>query len=343
MAARLRLFLDVLGAVSYAHTNLILHRDLKPSNILVTGAGEVKLLDFGIAKLIADDQRASAALPAATQVGRAFTPEFAAPEQVRSEGVTTATDVYSLGVLLYALLAGRHPYARAGQTPFERQQAALDVNPTRLSEAAAGAETAVAERRGTTPARLARQLRGDIDNIVAKALKKAPAERYPTVTAFGDDLRRHLADQPVLARGDSLRYRTRKFLRRNRPMVGAAPVGGAGTRGGIVATAWQAREAARQRDRALVQLQRAEASLGFVDIMIFNTWGADERISLDEFLSRSEQLAMRSYEKLPEQQAVVLHSLGSYYSSLGDYTRAEALLDRAVAALPAGVDVSQRL
>jgi serine/threonine protein kinase/tetratricopeptide (TPR) repeat protein len=342
VAARIRLFLDVLSAVGYAHTNLILHRDLKPSNILVTKAGEAKLLDFGIAKLIEDGQHAPHATPATAELGRIFTPEFAAPEQVRAEAVTTATDVYSLGVLLYALLSGGHPYARSGQTPFERQQATLAIDPPRMSEAAARAEPGVAERRGTTPARLARQLRGDVDNIVAKALKKAPAERYPTVAAFGDDLRRHLTDQPVVARPDTLGYRARKFLRRNRPLVGAAAMVALVLVGGIVTTAWQAREAARQRDRALVQLQRAEASLGFVDIMLFNTWGADERISLDEFLSRSEQLAMRSYEKLPEQQAVVLHSLGSYYSSLGDYTRAEALIDRAVAALPPGVDVSQR-
>ncbi len=342
VAARLRLFLDVLNAVGYAHSNLILHRDLKPSNILVTGAGEVKLLDFGIAKLIENDSQSPHRRPAATQVGRLFTPDFAAPEQVRAEDVTTATDVYALGVLLYVLLSGRHPYARAGQTPFERQQAALDVDPARLSDTAARAEPAVAERRDTTPARLARLLRGDVDNIVAKALEKAPAERYPTVAALGDDLLRHLTDQPVRARADTVRYRTRKFLRRNRPMVGAAALVALVLVGGIAATAWQAREAARQRDRALMQLQRAEASLGFVDIMLFNTWGADERISLDEFLSRSEQLAMRSYAKLPEQQAVVLHSLASYYSSLGDYTRAEALIDKAVAALPLGVDVSQR-
>ena len=342
VAARLRLFLEVLGAVGYAHTNLILHRDLKPSNILVTTAGEVKLLDFGIAKLIEDDRRSPDGHAAPTQFGRAFTPEFAAPEQVRAEDVTTATDVYALGVLLYALLSGRHPYVRPGQAPFERQQATLAIDPPRLSDMAARAEADAAARRGTTPAKLAGQLRGDLDNIVAKALEKAPAERYATVPAFADDLRRHLADQPVVVRAGTFRYRTRKFLRRNRPMVGAAAAVALVLVGGIAATAWQAREAARQRDRALVQLQRAEASLGFVDIMLFNTWGADERISLDEFLARSEELAMRSYEKLPEQQAVVLHSLASYYSSLGDYTKAEALIARAVGVLPTAVDVSQR-
>jgi serine/threonine protein kinase/tetratricopeptide (TPR) repeat protein len=337
--SRLRLFLDVLAAVGHAHANLVLHRDLKPSNILVTAAGEVKLLDFGIARLIED---AAPATVAATQVGRAFTPEFAAPEQLRGEDVTTATDVYALGVLLYLLLAGRHPYVRPGQTPFDRQQAALTADPPPLSEAAARAGADVATRRATTPSRLVRQLRGDLDNIVAKALEKPPADRYATVPAYADDVRRHLEDQPVVARAATWRYRARKFLRRHRPMVAAAAVVLVVLLGGIVGTLWQAREAARQRDRALVQLQRAEASLGFVDIMLFNTWGADERISLGEFLSRSEQLALRAYEKLPEQQAVVLHSLASYYSSLGDYTRAEPLIDRALAVLPAAADVSQR-
>jgi serine/threonine-protein kinase len=235
VVARLRLFLDVLGAVSYAHTNLVLHRDLKPSNILVTAAGEVKLLDFGIARLLEDERARPEPGRATTEFVRAFTPEYAAPEQVRAEDVTTGTDVYSLGILLYVLLAGAHPYVRAGQTTFERQQAALTVDPVRLSDAARLAAPEVAARRGATPSRIARRLRGDLDNIVAKALKKSPGERYPTVAAFADDVRRHLAHEPVTARPDSVGYRARMFVRRHRWGVAAAVLLAAGVSIGVAA------------------------------------------------------------------------------------------------------------
>jgi serine/threonine-protein kinase len=265
--ARLALFLDVLAAVAHAHSQLVLHRDLKPSNILVDRAGRVKLLDFGVAKLLGDSG-AAAATELTLQAGRAFTPEYAAPEQVRGEPVGTATDVYALGVLLYVLLGGRHPTAQPTDAPLARLRATLDTEPPTLSQAvqqtAADLAGATAAARATTVLRLARELRGDLDNIVAKALKKPLAERYPTVEALADDLRRHLDHQPVSARPDSLGYRSAKFLRRYRLAVGAASATLLALLAGVIGTSWQAWEAQRQRDiaraeRATAEQQRARA------------------------------------------------------------------------------------
>ncbi len=200
----MRLFLDVLAAVTHAHAKLILHRDLKPSNILVTTEGQVKLVDFGIAKLL-DDGAGAAAPPGLTQVaGHAFTPDYAAPEQVQGGEVTVATDVYALGVLLYVLLTGRHPTAGGETSPLDRLRAIVDTDPARPSDAGQ-VEGRRGRRHRPCQPQSSRALRGDLDNIVLKALKKSPAERYQTVEAFADDLRRYLDDEPVSAR--------RRFLR----------------------------------------------------------------------------------------------------------------------------------
>ena len=262
--ARLRLFLAVLDAVEHAHANLVLHRDLKPSNILVDRDGRVKLLDFGIAKLLADTTGSTEASELTLDAGRAFTPEYAAPEQVRGEPVTTATDVYALGVLLYVLLGGRHPTALPTAAPLERLRATLETEPATLSDVAQRTAADTAAARATTAVRLARELRGDLDNIVAKALKKPVAERYPTAAALADDISRYLEHQPVRARADSLGYRTAKFVRRYRLAVGAASATLLALLGGVAGTSWQAWEAQRQRDiarneRAAAETQRTRA------------------------------------------------------------------------------------
>src|SRR6185295_5437227 len=181
----------------------------------------------------------------------------AAPEQVEGGDVTTATDVYALGVLLYVLLGGVHPTARHTDTPVERLRSVVNTEPQRLSEAAARA--GVASARGETRPGLVHALRGDLDNICAKALKKAPSERYATVEALADDLRRYLANEPVSARADSLAYRAAKFVRRNRLAVSAAGITVFALAAGIVGTTWQAREAHRQRADAIAQRDRAQA------------------------------------------------------------------------------------
>jgi serine/threonine-protein kinase len=218
--ARVRLFLDVLSAVAHAHANLIVHRDIKPSNVLVTTGGEVKLLDFGIAKLLEGEGQTGAATLLTHEGGSALTPHYAAPEQLTGQPVTTATDVYALGVLLYLLLSGRHPAGAGLHSPAELVRAVLDTEPPRASDAITADDSKlIAERRGATADKLRRELRGDLDTIVGKALKKNPQERYPSVTGFADDLQRYLKHEPISARPDTLAYHTAKFLRRNRTVV----------------------------------------------------------------------------------------------------------------------------
>ena len=248
VAARLALMLDVLAAVAQAHNRLVLHRDLKPSNILVNKAGEVKLLDFGIAKLL-DDAGAGEQTALTARAGNAFTPEFAAPEQLQGGDVTTATDVYALGVLMYLLLGGEHPTAAATGAPLDRMRSVIEAVPKRLSEA-------VLRRGGPTSRfspesrKLAGEIKGDIETIVAKALKKAPSERYANAAALADDVRRYLAHEPISARPDAALYRTAKFVQRHRAGVAMASVAVMALGAGIGVALWQAREARAQRVQA---------------------------------------------------------------------------------------------
>ena len=237
---RLHLVLDVLAAVEHAHNRLILHRDLKPSNILVTEAGQVKLLDFGIAKLLDDAEAPTAAGELTRRAGSAFTPAYAAPEQRVGGDVTTATDVYALGVLLYRLLAGRLP---TEGTTLVGAAAAPEPPLPRLSDAA---------RRCADPVvrRFAPALRGDLDTIAAKALKSAPAERYANAAELAADLRRHLAHEPIQARPDRWTYRSARFLRRHRVGVGASAVVVAALVTGAVVAWVEAREAQQQQAQA---------------------------------------------------------------------------------------------
>jgi serine/threonine protein kinase/Tol biopolymer transport system component len=227
--ARLRLFLDALRGVKQAHDNRIVHRDLKPSNILVRTDGQAKLLDFGIAKLLESEGQTGES-PLTLEGGRAMTPEYAAPEQLKGEAVTAVTDVYASGVLLYVLLTGQHPAGAGPHTPASLVKATLEAEPPRPSEIVAltqgNGENAVmnAGKRATTPDKLVRLLRGDLDTIVAKALKKNPEERYPSIKAFADDLQRFLQYEPISARPDAIGYRANKFVRRHRNSVVAVLV-----------------------------------------------------------------------------------------------------------------------
>jgi non-specific serine/threonine protein kinase/serine/threonine-protein kinase len=251
---RLKLFRAVCGAVQYAHQNLVLHRDLKPGNILVTPAGEVKLLDFGIAKIA---NEANGAAEAQATVLPMMTPEFASPEQIRNEPMTTASDIYSLGVILYKLLCGQLPFRTKSTAPHEIARAICETDPTRPSSVArfpeklqeSGANT-VAWSKHNHPALAAKKIAGDLDNIVLKALRKEAGRRYASVEQLSEDLGRYLDGRPVLAHKDTLRYRAGKFVRREKRIVTAALLVILSLTGGMVVSLWEAHIARIQRTRA---------------------------------------------------------------------------------------------
>ena len=330
LAARLELFLDVCAAVAHAHRSLVVHRDLKPSNILVDRDGRVKLLDFGIAKLI------EPGADAGVSVLRAFTPEYAAPEQVRGEPATTGVDVYALGLLLYQLLTGRRAHAPTASTPAAYEQAILTQEPERPSRAVAQTDPAAVERaraRDLDPPRLAAQLRGDLDAIVMKALRKDPAERYASVAALADDIERFLGKRPVAARRGNWRYRARRFLQRHALSTGLAALALAGLIGGLAVALWQADIARRERDAAERAGREARAVSEFLTNVFAeadpgNTDGRDPPAS--ELLRAGvEQIALAT-DLAPATRSAMYYALGEAQLGRSDYAQGQALMQRAL-------------
>jgi eukaryotic-like serine/threonine-protein kinase len=309
---RLALFAQVADAVAYAHGKLVVHRDLKPANILVTPDGQVRLLDFGIAKLL---DRGRAEHTALTQLsGRALTPDYASPEQVRGEPVTVASDVYSLGVVLYELLTDSRPYTLHRDSRSALEDAILESDPMRPSESA-------------TTRSNARELRGDLDTIVLKTLKKAPQDRYATVNALADDIARYLCGRPVLARPDSVGYRVARFVGRHRVGVSVATAVLVALTCATVVALWQARAAVEQRERAeqvkdfVLSILRDADPYSRADGKLLTAAGR---------LQQARMRAMSELSRQPQVQIELLVSIGEGLKGLAQYDAAADTLRQAL-------------
>jgi serine/threonine-protein kinase len=327
--SRIELFLDVLSAVSHAHAHLIVHRDIKPSNVLVRTDGCVKLLDFGIAKLLAHDQSGEA-----TQLtidgGNALTPQYAAPEQITGGAITTATDVYALGALLYLLLVGRHPTGSDSLPPAQLVKAITESEPMRLSDASVtGSSKSVAEKRGTSPEKLRHDLRGDLDTIIAKTLKKNPAERYASVEALADDLHRFCKHEPISARPDSATYRAGKFLRRNRTPVALSTLALLGIVGGVAGTLLQTKTARKQRDFAFRQLARAEASNELISFVLSDAAPSGKPFKVNDLLDRAERIVKQQSASDETSRVELLDAIGEQYSTQDETAKSVEVLEEA--------------
>jgi serine/threonine-protein kinase len=331
--ARIALFIDVCAAVQHAHTQLVVHRDLKPGNVLVDDAGVPRLLDFGVAGLLADDSEPGSD-PTTIASRHALTPEYAAPEQFAGSHAGVASDVYALGVILYELVAGALPYAL---DRVDAARAVRETPPQPLASAIArdgdnAMQARLAARR--TNLRAYRALvRGDLSRIVEKALAKEPERRYATAQAFADDLSRWLAGAPVRVSGDGIGYRLGKFVRRNRIAVGVAA---ALVIALVAASAWALRSAwseKRQRDAALAEVARSNAIVDYVMLMFRDAGQRKDAGSVsarDVLRSGASQIATR-FSSEPETGQRVALKLAGLYARLGDTEGATPLLEQVLA------------
>ena len=323
LAAKLELFLAILRAVAFAHAHLIVHRDLKPNNILVAPGGNVRLLDFGIARLLQPDapaRAASQAMPQPTMVGAAaLTPAYAAPEQFTAQPITVATDVYSLGVILFEMITGASPYLPKGHSLGAYEHEVLQAEPPLMSRVARPAAAAA--------------LRGDLDAIVAKALEKSPADRYASVEAFAQDIERHLAAEPVAAQPRSFVYLTRKFVRRNAVAlsVGGLVVCVLGAALALAANQWIAAE--RQRAMAVDRLADSDAAVEFTSTVLIEGMQPGESLTFEDLIARSEEIARQAGRDDLRTRIFATDFLSSWYGANGLTRNAESILTQAIDSL----------
>jgi eukaryotic-like serine/threonine-protein kinase len=344
---RLKLFIKICEAVAYAHQNLVIHRDLKPSNILVTDEGEPKLLDFGVSKMLSPETDTLETAPA----DRHLTPEYASPEQLRGDKVTTASDIYSLGVILYELLTDERPFKLANKNFAEIVREVTETEPTAPSRVS---KKEVEKRRKGEGEIVGNQtnlapspphpvapsfLSEDLDNITLMALRKEPESRYQSAQALADDIRAYLDDLPISASTGNFNYYAGKFIKRNKLAVGASALILAAILFGIGATLWQANIARRQakiaadeRDKAQVAQSKAESINGFLQKMLSSAApkNAGREVKIVEVLANAETQARTELAAKPEVLAAVLATIGSTYNNLAQHADAEKLLRSAL-------------
>jgi serine/threonine-protein kinase len=335
---RLLLFRKVISAIQYAHQNLVVHRDIKPPNILVTNEGEPKLLDFGIAKLThPEDPLPSPALTHADVL--VMTPDYASPEQIRGELITTACDIYSLGVVLYELLTGKRPYQIKDYTPQEIEKVICEHEPEKPSFAVTRKTTVepresdpefLSKQRKTTPLKLKRKLLGDLDNIVLMAIRKEPHRRYVSAEQMSEDIRRYLEGLPVMARPSTLQYRARKFLHRHTTGVITTAVVILLITGLI---AFYTRQLSNERDRAQLEAEKAkQVSKYLIELFQVSDPGESrgKTITARELLERGAGRVEKELADQPAVQAKMMNVIGDVYKSLGMYNDARPLLEKSL-------------